>query len=223
MVFPKSSYLIFSSEVSTGHTKQLWTLRVKGTSKPTPEEATRLIENVASSTSAKKTDLERRKMAENSNGDRISEVKETSDLVHAFVIGDEQVWSTDESQTFLREGDEKEHVDLIDETGFRKQRLADQQQNISFTRTYKAEQTHKSKLEYMMGQVLKGQQKMSAVLDEKLDSVYSDLHEKFETLSEHVKKLDSQVAHNAGFVRRDEGFLPGKLTPTQDVKVVLWY
>ncbi|KAF2566808.1 hypothetical protein F2Q68_00025792 [Brassica cretica] len=111
----------------------------------TPEEATKLIENVASSTSAKKIDLERRKMAENSNGDRISEVKETSDLVHAFVIGDEQVRSTEESQTFLREGDEEEHVDLIDETGFRKQRLADQQRNMSFTRTYKAEQTHKKK------------------------------------------------------------------------------
>ncbi|KAF3581695.1 hypothetical protein DY000_02033746 [Brassica cretica] len=51
---------------------------------------------------------------------------------------------------------------------------------------------------------------MSAVLDERLDSIYSDLHDKFETLSDHVKKLDSQVAHNAGFVRRGEGFIPGK-------------
>ncbi|KAF2561380.1 hypothetical protein F2Q70_00015644 [Brassica cretica] len=94
---------------------------------------------------------------------------------------------------------------------------------MSFTRTYKAEQTHKSKLEYMMGQVLKGQQKMSAVLDEKLDSVYSDLYDKFETLSDQVKKLDSQVAHNAGFVRRDEGFLLGKTdsNPRRQVYVVL--
>ncbi|KAF3597621.1 hypothetical protein DY000_02020663 [Brassica cretica] len=81
---------------------------------------------------------------------------------------------------------------------------------MSFTRTYKAEHTHKSKLKSMMGQVLKGHQKMSGVLNEKLDSVYSDLHDKFETLSDRVKKLDSQVAHNAGFVRRDEGFLPGR-------------
>lgn len=56
------------------------------------EEATRLIENVATSTSAKKTDLERR-MLENWNGDRIS-------------------------KTFPHEGDEEEHVDLINETGF---------------------------------------------------------------------------------------------------------
>ena len=34
MVFPRFSSLIFSSEVSIGHTKQLWTLRVKGISKP---------------------------------------------------------------------------------------------------------------------------------------------------------------------------------------------
>ncbi|XP_013608125.1 PREDICTED: uncharacterized protein LOC106314858 [Brassica oleracea var. oleracea] len=81
---------------------------------------------------------------------------------------------------------------------------------MSFTRTYEAGQTHRSKLDSMTSQVLKRQQKMSAVLDERLDSVYPDLHDKFETLSDHVKKLDSQVAHNAGFVRRDEGFLPGK-------------
>ena len=52
-----------------------------------------------------KTDLERRKIAENSNGDRISEVKETSYLAHAFVIGDEQVRFNEESQALLLEGD----------------------------------------------------------------------------------------------------------------------
>ncbi|KAF3532184.1 hypothetical protein DY000_02039497 [Brassica cretica] len=94
---------------------------------------------------------------------------------------------------------------------------------MSCTRTYEAGQTHRSKLDSMIGQVLKRQQKMSAVLDERLDSVYSDLHDKFETLSDHVKKLDCQVAHNAGFVRRDEGFLPGKTdtNPRRQVCAVL--
>ncbi|KAF3574323.1 hypothetical protein F2Q69_00058863 [Brassica cretica] len=101
---------------------------------------------------------------------------------------------------------EKETINLDEE----EEESEEDQRNMSFTRTYKAEQTHKSKLEYMMGQVLKGQQKMRAVLDEKWDSVFSDLHDKFETLCDHVKKLDSLVAHNVGFVRRDEGFLPGK-------------
>ncbi|KAF3524100.1 hypothetical protein F2Q69_00045996 [Brassica cretica] len=69
---------------------------------------------------------------------------------------------------------------------------------MSFTRTYEAGQTHRSKLESMIGQVLKRLQKMSA-------------------------KLDSQVAHNAGFVRRDEGFLPGKTdtNPRRQVCAVL--
>ncbi|KAF3601004.1 hypothetical protein F2Q69_00037337 [Brassica cretica] len=94
---------------------------------------------------------------------------------------------------------------------------------MSFTRTYEAGQTHRSKMESMIRQVLKRQQKMSAVLDERLDSVYSDLYDKFETLSDHVKKWDSQVAHNAGFVRRDEGFLPGKTdtNPRRQVCAVL--
>ena len=42
-------------------------------------------------------------------------------------------------------------------------------------------------------------------------------------MSDHVKKLDSQVTHNAGFVRRDEGFLPGKTdtNPRHQVCAVL--
>ncbi|XP_013594557.1 PREDICTED: uncharacterized protein LOC106302638 [Brassica oleracea var. oleracea] len=94
---------------------------------------------------------------------------------------------------------------------------------MSFTRTYEAGQTNRSKLESMIGQVLKRQQKMSVVLDERFDSVYSNLHDKFETLSDHVKKLDGQVTHNAGFVKRDEGFLPGKTdtNPSRQVCTVL--
>ena len=58
-------------------------------------------------------------MADNSNRDRISKVKATSDLFHAFVIGKEQVKFTDESPAFSSEGDEEENVDIIDETGSR--------------------------------------------------------------------------------------------------------
>ncbi|KAF2537526.1 hypothetical protein F2Q68_00020920 [Brassica cretica] len=67
---------------------------------------------------------------------------------------------------------------------------------MNFTRTYKSEQTHKKKLESMIGPVLKG---------------------------DHVKKLDSQVAHNAEFFRRDEGFLPGRTdtNPRRQVCAVL--
>ena len=61
-----------------------------------------------------------------------------------------------------------------------------------------------------MGEVLQGQQKMSANFDVRLDSMYSNLNEKFEGFSAHVKKLNSQVALNTVLVRREEGFFPGR-------------
>ncbi|KAF2560923.1 hypothetical protein F2Q70_00017156 [Brassica cretica] len=51
-------------------------------------------------------------MAENSNGDQISEVKETSDSVHAFMIGDKQVRFTDEKITFAEKPPEAEKVTI---------------------------------------------------------------------------------------------------------------
>ena len=73
-----------------------------------------------------------------------------------------------------------------------------------------------------MGKVLKGQQKMSANFDVRLDSMYSNLNEKFEGVSAHLKKLDSQVAHYDGLVRREEGFFPGitDTNPRHPVNVV---
>ena len=92
MVFPRFSCLIFFSQFLIGHTKQFWKLRVKGISKlGALKKLHWLLENVATSISAKKTDLEWRKMADNSNGDRTSKVKTTSDLVHSFVIRKKQV------------------------------------------------------------------------------------------------------------------------------------
>lgn len=54
---------------------------------------------------------------------------------------------------------------------------------------------------------------MAVHLDGKIDLIYSELMGKFETLSEHIKRLDGQVAHNAVPVRREEGFLPGRTGP----------
>ncbi|KAL0716218.1 hypothetical protein Bca4012_065540 [Brassica carinata] len=64
---------------------------------------------------------------------------------------------------------------------------------------------------------------MSVDFDVKLDSMYAHLHDKFETLNHHVKKLDSQIAHDAGFVRREEGYHLGKTdtNPRRHVSDVL--
>ncbi|KAF3508079.1 hypothetical protein F2Q69_00007393 [Brassica cretica] len=93
---------------------------------------------------------------------------------------------------------------------------------MSFTRGYQAAPTHEGRVEFIMGKVLKGQQKMSANFDVRLDSMYSNLNEKFEGVSAHLKKLDSQVAHYDGLVRREEGFFPGitDTNPRHPVNVV---
>ena len=93
---------------------------------------------------------------------------------------------------------------------------------MSFTRGYEAAHTHEGRVELIMGEVLEGQQKMSANFDARLDTMYSNLNEKFEGFSAHLKKLDSQVAHYAGIVRREEGFFTGRTdtNPRHPVNVI---
>ena len=45
----------------------------------------------------------------------------------------------------------------------------------------------------MIDKVLEGQQSMTVDFNGKIDSVYTNLNTKFETLSTHVKKLEMQV------------------------------
>ena len=84
-------------------------------------------------------------MAENLNGNQISEVKATLDSVNALLVGMKQVKFANEVQTFSCE---EEHVDLIDETCFLEKRFADQQRNMSFTRGYEAAQTHEGRVNF---------------------------------------------------------------------------
>ncbi|KAL0689436.1 hypothetical protein Bca4012_089114 [Brassica carinata] len=53
--------------------------------------------------------------------------------------------------------------------------------------------TQESKIEEMLDRVLEGQQRMPVDFNGKIDSVYTNLNTKFETLSTHVKKLEMQV------------------------------
>ena len=52
-------------------------------------------------------------------------------------------------------------------------------------------QTRESKIEAMIDQILKGQQKLMVNVNGKIDAVYTELNAKFETLNTHVKKLET--------------------------------
>ncbi|KAF2580025.1 hypothetical protein F2Q68_00005040 [Brassica cretica] len=51
---------------------------------------------------------------------------------------------------------------------------------------------------------------MATDLNGKIDMIYSELVRKFDTLSEHTKRLDGQIAENAIAIKREAGHLPGR-------------
>ncbi|KAL1194513.1 hypothetical protein V5N11_010419 [Cardamine amara subsp. amara] len=92
------------------------------------------------------------------------------------------------------------------------------QSGSSFTKNYGSSSyqnipppTPTSKMESMLEKLLEGQQKITVDFNGKLDSLYTDLYGKIEQLNIHVKKLDTQVAQTARAVKRQDGFLPGKM------------
>ena len=69
--------------------------------------------------------------------------------------------------------------------------------------------TQESKIEAMIDKVLEGQQSMTVDFNGKIDSVYTNLNKKFETLSTHVKKLEMQVVQTGEAVKRQETLTRG--------------
>ena len=50
---------------------------------------------------------------------------------------------------------------------------------------------------------------MATDLNGNINIIYSELMRKFDALSEHIKRLDSQVKENATTIKRETGRLPG--------------
>ncbi|XP_023634271.1 uncharacterized protein LOC111829410 [Capsella rubella] len=67
-----------------------------------------------------------------------------------------------------------------------------------------------NEMKQMMQQILEGQKKNAADINVKVDSMYNDLHGKFESLASHVKTLENQVTQTASASARPMGVLPGK-------------
>ena len=69
--------------------------------------------------------------------------------------------------------------------------------------------TQESKIEAMLDKVLEGHQSMTVDFNGKIDSVYSNLNTKFETLSTNVKKLEMLVVQTGEAVKRQEALTRG--------------
>ena len=64
---------------------------------------------------------------------------------------------------------------------------------------------------------------MATDLSGKIDMIYSELVRKFDTLSEHTKRLDGQIAENTIAIKREAGHLPGRtdVNPKRQINDVL--
>ena len=62
----------------------------------------------------------------------------------------------------------------------------------------------------MLDQVLEGQQKLMVNFNGKIDGVYTELNSKFESLNNHVRKLETKIVQTGETVKRQEAFIKGK-------------
>ncbi|KAF3566017.1 hypothetical protein DY000_02016617 [Brassica cretica] len=94
----------------------------------------------------------------------------------------------------------------------------------SFTRNYDATVgSRRGREKFRLNQAFRGNRKMATDLNGKINIIYSELMRKFDALSEHIKRLDSQVAENATTIKRETGRLPGRTDANlkRQVNVVL--
>ncbi|KAF3568535.1 hypothetical protein DY000_02015120 [Brassica cretica] len=74
----------------------------------------------------------------------------------------------------------------------------------SFTRNYDAiVGSRQGRGKFRLNQAFTGNRKMATSLNGKINMIYSELMRKFDALSEHIKRLDSQVAENATAIKRE--------------------
>ena len=97
-----------------------------------PEEAVRLIENLACSNSTKNADFQRKQQAGLNDGNQIAEVKAKLDSMHSLLVGKKSVQFAAEVESFENpEEFEQKDVNFIN-GGFQNQRFGNQQWNRGY-------------------------------------------------------------------------------------------
>ncbi|WZZ50979.1 hypothetical protein YC2023_051086 [Brassica napus] len=201
-----------------------------------PEEAVRVIENLASSNNTKNTDFERKKSVAILGNDQMVEVRETLDNVHKLLR--KHACLVEDAEAVDTEGraEVEEYVNFIGGTGFQRSgkngnfygngQRSNFNQSSQYQKPYynnysnnmsygnssyqkPPPPTQESKIEAMVDRILEGQQSMTVDFNGKIDSVYNNLNTKFENLSTHVKKIEMQVVQTGEAVKRQEALTRG--------------
>ncbi|KAF2538677.1 hypothetical protein F2Q68_00019896 [Brassica cretica] len=155
------------------------------------------------------SDFERKKSATILGNDQMDEVKAKLDSVHKLLR--KQVCLVEDAEVVDTEdrAEEEEEVNFI---GYQKPYNSNYINNRSYGSSYYQKPpppSQESKIEEMLDRVLKTQQRMTVDFNGKIDSVYTNMNTKFETLSTHVKKLEMQVVQTGDAVKRQEASTRG--------------
>ncbi|KAL0729924.1 hypothetical protein Bca4012_026017 [Brassica carinata] len=202
------------------------------------EEAVRLIENLATSNSTKNTDYQRRKLANALGKEQLDDVKAELDSVNKLLrkqvsfAEDVEAIETDEERYeervscvggFQRLGNQNGNMNFYGNS-----QRSNYNQNSQFQKPFSNSNysknknlnnsfyqnspppTQESKIEAMLDSVLEGQQRLTVDFNGKIDAAYNSLNVKFDTLSTHVKKLETQVIHTAEAIQRQEALIKGR-------------
>ncbi|KAF2582298.1 hypothetical protein F2Q70_00011495 [Brassica cretica] len=170
-----------------------------------PEEAKRLIKNVATGRSYEMMNVERGREVDSIDGPRLAEIKESLESLHSVLAEQNQFGISQIDNDVV--SDLEQHVDFIDRANL-EDRHPDPNTDI-FTRNYDAiVGSRRGRAKFRLNQAFTGNRKLATNLNRKINIIYSELMRKFDALSEHIKRLDGQVAENATAIKRESGRLP---------------
>ena len=153
-------------------------------------------------------------------GPQLAKIKESINSLHYAVEEQNQFGIYQIDDDTLSELEQQ--VDFIDIPTLKDRYLIPN--TDSFTQNYDATVgSRRGKAKFRLNQAFTGNHKMATDLNGKIDIVYSELMRKFNALSEHIKRLDGQVAENTTAIKRETGCLPGRTdaNPKRQVNDVL--
>ena len=184
-----------------------------------PEEARRLINNIATGRSYEMMDVELGRKADPDDESPLLKIKEHLDSPHPALEGQNQFGIYQIDDATLSELEQQ--IDFVDS-----HTLKNNYPNpYSFTQNYDAiVGSRQGREKSRLNQSFTGNRKLATDLNGKIDIVFSELMRKFDTLSVQIKRLDSQVAENAAAIKRKTGGLPGRTdaNPKHQVNAVLF-
>ncbi|KAF2566014.1 hypothetical protein F2Q68_00025283 [Brassica cretica] len=163
--------------------------------------------------------VERERRVDSMDESPLAKIKESLDLLHSALEGQNQfgifgIYQIDDDTLSELE----QRVDFVDNPTLKDRYPIPNP--YRFTQNYDATVgSRRGRANFRLNQAFTGNQIMAIDLNGKIDMIYSELMRKFDALSEHIKRLDGQLAENATAIKREAGRLPGRTdaNPEQDL------